>query len=219
MIGLSPVVATGLTLGLVYAALPGAVNAEAARRAVRQGFAAGLLVEYGSLLGDVLWAVIGLSGAAVLVKHDGVAIALGLIGTGFLFSLARAAFRAALSEVTATGEAHRGNAFRVGVTFSLANPAGIAFWSGLGAGMLGTTAHQSWTTLAALLLAFLVGAAIWGLVWAALIAWGGRFAGARVQRWIDGVCGTALSYFGLRLLWTTLQRASRWLVPFVRAVA
>lgn len=218
MIGLSPVIVTGFTLGLVYAALPGAVNAEAARRAVKQGFAAGLLVEYGSLLGDVLWAVIGLSGAAVLVKHDGVAIALGLVGAGFLFSLARSAFRAALRDETPTGEAHRGNALRVGVTFSLANPAGIAFWSGLGAGMLGTTAHQSWITLATLLVAFLAGAAVWGVIWAALIAWGGRFAGSRIHRWIDGLCGTALSYFGIRLLWTTLQRAGRWLVPLARAV-
>lgn len=219
MFHLSPVLVTGLTLGLVYAALPGAVNTEAARRAAKQGFGAGFMIESGALTGDLVWAAIGLSGAALLIRHDSVAIALGLIGAGFLFSLARSAFRAAFSDVTPTGEAHRGNALRTGLTFSLANPAGIAFWSGLGTGILGNTSHHSWTTIAALLLAYLVGALLWGTAWVMLVSWGGRLAGKRIHRWIDGLCGAALSYFGIRLLWTTLQRTSRWLSPLFRAVA
>ena len=78
-------------LGIAYAALPGVVNTEAVRRGMRGGFKAALLVQVGALIGDATWAIIALAGASVLLRYDAFGLALGVLGTGFLFHLARKA--------------------------------------------------------------------------------------------------------------------------------
>jgi chemosensory pili system protein ChpE len=212
---------TGAALGFAYSAVPGAVNAEALRRGVAGGFAPAWSIQTGALVGDLLWAVIGLTGAAVLIRIDAVAVAIGMVGAGFLFALARTALRGALAGPPASGAttAPIGNAFAVGVTFSLANPAGIAFWSGLGGGVL--TAYGGATTgnLVALLTAFMAGSIVWGCAMAAATAWSRRFAGGRLFQAIDALCGLALTYFGVRLLWSSLKKSQRWLAPALRVFA
>ncbi|HEX5498375.1 MAG TPA: LysE family transporter, partial [Thermomicrobiales bacterium] len=96
MTELSPLLVSAVGLGAAYAAVPGAVNAEALRRGMTGGFRPALLVQVGSLVGDALWAVVGLTGAAALASIDALAVALALIGAGFLFALARSALAAAL---------------------------------------------------------------------------------------------------------------------------
>lgn len=125
---------TGVALGFAYAAVPGAVNAECVRRGFSGGFRPAVSVQIGAISGDLLWAVLGLTGAAILQRFDAVMVLLGLLGAGFLFALARSSFLAALRpEPTATdGPGTRGRPLMVGVAFSLANPAGLAFWSGMG---------------------------------------------------------------------------------------
>lgn len=214
---------TGLVLGLAYAAVPGAVNAEALRRGVAGGFVPAWSIQTGALVGDALWAAIGLTGAAVLLQIDAIAIAIGLVGAGFLFALARTALRAAITgpDHNAAGEAGaapRGNAFAVGVTFSLANPAGIAFWSGLGGGVLAAYGGATTGNLLALLLSFTLGAFAWGCGMAGALHWSRRFANGRVFQTIDALCGLALAYFGVRLLWTSLKKSSRWLSPALRLI-
>lgn len=210
---------TGLALGLAYAAVPGAVNTEALRRGVAGGFVPAWSIQTGALVGDTLWALIGLTGATVLIRIDAVAVAIGLVGAGFLFALARTALRAAITGSGAgeTAAGPSGNAFAVGVTFSLANPAGIAFWSGLGGGVLAAHGGASTSNIAALLLAFTVGAFAWGCGMAGALHWSRRFAGGRVFQAVDALCGLALAYFGVRLLWTSLRKSWRWLSPAARA--
>ena len=64
---------TGLLLGLAYSAVPGAVNTEALRRGLDRGFRPAALVQTGALLGDIGWAVLGLTGAVVLIQRDAIA--------------------------------------------------------------------------------------------------------------------------------------------------
>lgn len=213
-----PLLITGISLGIAYSAVPGAVNAEALRRGLVDGFRPSWLIQTGALVGDVFWAILGLTGAAVLVRIDAFAVALGLIGSGFLFSLARTALRSAWADAPASDlpAPPTRNALLTGITFSLANPAGLAFWTGLGGGILGTSGNTSHTTLVVVLTGFTTGAVIWGTGMALVLTWGRRFAGGRTFRVIDAICGMALSYFGLRLLWASLQRATRWISPLVR---
>lgn len=75
--------------------------------------------------------------------------------------------------------------------------------------MLGASGALSFDRAATFLLFFLLGALAWGAGMAALVAWGRRFATPRVFRIIDALCGIALGYFGVRLLWTTIQRYGR----------
>jgi hypothetical protein len=53
---------------------------------------------------------------------------------------------------------------------------------------------------------------------AALVAWGRRFATPRLFRAIDALCGLLLACFGVRLLWSTLQRHGRLLTLLPRAL-
>ena len=55
---------------VVFCLSPGAVLAETLRRGLLQGFTPALLVQIGSLVGDAVWAVIGLTGIALLIQHD-----------------------------------------------------------------------------------------------------------------------------------------------------
>lgn len=214
-----PLIVTGVMLGLAYSAVPGAVNTEALRRGLAGGFRPSWLIQTGALLGDLLWAVIGLTGAAVLIERDAIATLLGVIGAGFLFALARSALQGALQpgKDISSSTANRKNGLLVGITFSLANPAGIAFWSGIGGGVMASGDSLGTRELVWLLMAFMAGAMIWGCAMSAMTAWGRRYAGGRLFRWVDALCAAALTYFGVRLLWSSLKRGSRWIAPVVRA--
>jgi chemosensory pili system protein ChpE len=205
-------------LGVAYAALPGVVNTEAFRRGIRSGFGPAVLIQTGALLGDALWAIVALTGASLLLQNDLLALALGLIGAGFLFHLARTALVSALRGAPAeVSPARTGSGLLTGAVFSLANPAGLAFWTGMGGGMVATSGGYSLERAAVFLLAFTAGALLWGVGMAALVSWGRRFATPRLFRIIDALCGAALGYFGLRLLWTTIQRFGRPLALLPRA--
>ena len=129
-------------LGIAYAALPGVVNTEAVRRGMRGGFKAALLVQVGALIGDATWAVIALAGASVLLRYDAFGLALGVLGAGFLFNLARkaivGAWRGTAQEAVATRR--RPIVLRL-VRFSLANPR-ISFRTGTGGGMLSASGEN-----------------------------------------------------------------------------
>ncbi|PYR24022.1 MAG: chemotaxis protein, partial [Acidobacteria bacterium] len=61
---------TAFVLGLVFNATPGPVFAETVRQGVRGGFRSALAVQLGSLVGDALWAVVGLTGVGLLLRLE-----------------------------------------------------------------------------------------------------------------------------------------------------
>ncbi|MBA2776482.1 MAG: LysE family transporter [Chloroflexia bacterium] len=138
---LIPLIVSGLAIGVAYTAVPGPVNLEATRRGLSHGFRPALSVQLGSLVGDVMWAILGLTGTVVMLQRDSLTTILGVIGAGFLFALARSAFRGALGKTDRSLTPVSGNGWKVGIMFSLANPAGIAFWSGFGGGTFGATTN------------------------------------------------------------------------------
>lgn len=211
-------VVSGFTIGMAYAIIPGPVTTESARRGVTGGFRPAWEIQMGALVGDFVWAFLGITGAAVVLERDSLAVVLGLVGAGLLFSLARTAFRVAWMPIETAGQAHPGRSFKVGVLFSLANPAGLAFWTGVGGGLLSTVHEAGFTAVVAILASYLAGAAVCGTLVALAASLGGRFAGASFFRWINAVCGLALSWFGIRLLWSSIQRGSRWLGPTLRTI-
>jgi len=196
---------TALGLGIAYAATPGAVNTEAIRRGVIHGGRATFLVETGSLIGDSLWAVLALTGVTFLAQHLTFRVILGLAGGFFLLRLAWGAFHEALfrpKQTSGASASARGH-FATGAVFGLANPVGLAFWSGLGGSIL--TAGATGIEFVLFFAGFFIGATLWCFVIAALIQWGKRWIRPAFFRWINLLCGLALGYFGLRVLWTTIQ--------------
>jgi len=68
-----------LVFGFVFCLSPGAVLAETLRRGLLHGFTPALMVQIGSLVGDAVWAVIGLTGIALLIQHDAVRVPLTIV--------------------------------------------------------------------------------------------------------------------------------------------
>lgn len=193
-------------LGLAYSAAPGAVNTEALRRGLERGFRPVLLVQVGALLGDVAWAVVALVGIGLFLQDRSLQAILGVAGACFLLRLGWSAlqqsWRGGLPG--AHGQVGRGD-FVTGLVFSLANPFGLAFWSGVGGGMALTGgAEPGLGDGLAFLGAFMLGAGAWCLFAAVAVGWGRRLVGPGVVRWIGALSGLALGYFGLRLLWETV---------------
>jgi threonine/homoserine/homoserine lactone efflux protein len=209
---------TAFIVGFAYAAAPGPVTTESIRRAARQGFGAGFLVQAGSLLGDAFWAIIGLTGAAILLQHEWVGIALGLMGAVLLLWLAREVMMAAIfPHDTSGGTIRNGDPIRIGIAFGFANPAGIAFWSGLGASMFGTSTPSAMSVVA-LVASFMLGATTWGVTLCYIVAWGSARAGQRLLRMVDSVSAVVLGWFGVRLLVDNLQRLRLISSPLLRAL-
>src|SRR5437868_13715745 len=89
----SALLASAVLLGLVFSATPGAVNAESLRRGIARGFRPALAVQLGSLMGDMVWAAVALSGMAFLVRNRPLTLLLGIVGACFVLRQAFAAFR------------------------------------------------------------------------------------------------------------------------------
>ncbi|MGH2516780.1 MAG: LysE family translocator [Ktedonobacterales bacterium] len=192
-------------LGIAYAAAPGAVNTEALRRGVTQGARATFLVEAGSLIGDSLWAVLGLTGVALLAHALAVQVVLGIAGGCFLLRMGWLALHEALRRRTSSAAgplSNRGD-FGTGVVFGLANPVGLAFWSGLGTSVVATGARG--LAFVVFFLGFFLGAVAWCLSLTVAMRLGRRWVGPRAFRWVNVCCGLILAYFGIEVLWTTAQ--------------
>lgn len=203
MIPLSPII-TAMGLGIAYAAAPGAVNTEAIRRGVKWGARSTLLVETGSLIGDSVWAVLALTGVTLLTRYLAVQIVLGITGGFFLLRLAWLALAEAFArQRTSSGNISTRGDFATGVVFGLANPVGLAFWSGLGSSVVasGETGWQFVFFFAG----FFLGATLWCFIISAVIRWGRHWIHPALFRWINALCGLALGYFGIRVLWLTVQ--------------
>src|SRR5216117_528709 len=80
--------AAAFLLGLVFNAAPGPVFAETVRRSLRGGFRPALAVQIGSLVGDALWAVLGLAGVGLLLQLELLRVPIGIAGVAYLLWLA-----------------------------------------------------------------------------------------------------------------------------------
>ena len=69
---------SALALGFLFNAVPGAIFTESLRRGLQGGFKSALYVQFGSLVGDLTWAVLGLGGAAVLFEVTAIKIPLAI---------------------------------------------------------------------------------------------------------------------------------------------
>ena len=197
-------------LGIAYAATPGVVNTECIRRGMAHGFRPAFFVQAGALFGDALWAALALSGIAALAEHTTVTIALSLAGGAFLCRLAFTAVREALAGPKAHESTAGPSHLRTGLVFGLANPAGLAFWAGIGGGMLtARSGSNGFDDYAAFLIAFLVGAIAWSAGLSAMVSWGRRYARPRLFQVVDALCASVLAFFGVRLLWNSGKRLLR----------
>ncbi|MGR3885417.1 LysE family transporter [Pseudomonas sp. 1152_12] len=184
-----------LVFGFVFCLSPGAVLAETLRRGLLHGFIPALLVQIGSLVGDAVWAVIGLTGIALLIQHDAVRVPLTIMCALYLAWLGvRSLIDAWHLPVAATAPARSGqNALAVGAAISLANPKNIVYWGALGSalsGIVGATPSHAQTLM--FFAGFMLASVLSCFLIAALVNLIRKNASPLWQRISYGVCGLVL---------------------------
>jgi len=202
-------------LGMLFNAAPGAIFAETVKVGVRGGFRPALAVQVGSLVGDVLWAVLGLAGIGLLLQLDALRVPIGLAGVAYLLWLSYDSWREAGTQFavdaqTSPGEVRR--ALRSGVLLSITNPQNIAYWAALGSalGAVGV-AEPSMADYGVFFGGFMSAAIVWAFVCAALVDRVFRRAGMRWAALTYRACAVAflvLALSSLRDVLSTRQDAA-----------
>ncbi|CAD5106426.1 LysE family translocator [Zestomonas carbonaria] len=184
-----------LSFGFVFCLSPGAVLAETLRRGLKGGFRPALLVQFGSLIGDALWALIGLTGLALLLSHDSLRVPLTLACAAYLAWLGIQslgdAWRPAVAAEDVPEQAR--GAFLSGAALSLSNPKNLVYWGALGSALAGIvdgvpTQSQALVFFAGFMLASLLSC----FLCAGLVDWLRRSASPRWHRVSHGLCGVVL---------------------------
>ena len=197
--GVLPLVFTGFALGLLFNATPGAVFAETLRRGLRGGFWPAFDVQLGSLVGDALWAVAGLSAAAALLAVSAVRVPLALAGSAYLLMLGLRGLHETFAAGSAAGgggldpAVQRAGAVRAGVLLSVTNPQNIGFWAAVGAVVpaLGRP-EPAMVDLAWFFGGFIASSILWCGICAGLVAWLRHALPEIVVRGIHLTCGLFL---------------------------
>ena len=173
-------------------------------------------VQLGALLGDLLWAVVGLTGVALVFHFLAVQIILGIAGAAFLLRMAWMSFLDARKPMDLTpSETKEHRDFLTGIVFSLANPFGIAFWGGIGGGFAAhITGMPLMDKLLFLFVGFAAGAFAWCVGISLLIAWARKFIGEKLLRGIFTLSSLAMTYFALEMVWNLIHST---IVPMVSA--
>jgi chemosensory pili system protein ChpE len=201
-------------LGIIFFAIPGAVTAQLVRRGFERGFLSALALQLGAALGVAMWFIIALVGGALLTRYALARFVLGVVGSLFLLLLMwralRDDYRGSSVEPITSGEAKLADAprtvalgdFAVGSALSLATPLPLVFWLSVSGAVIPTgTGAASLEDLVLFLAGFLLSALLWSSFMAGLIAWGRRFVTPLFLRLTNLLCGLALGYFAVRLLW------------------
>jgi chemosensory pili system protein ChpE len=199
---------SSFVLAIAFCAPPGVITAETVRRGGARGFFPALFVQFGSLVGDTTWAIIALTGLAVIVQNNIARTVLSLIGIILMLKLAWDAFKDAHHGNdldTSSSNSERGD-FSVGALLSLGNPMNIVFWTGLGTTVFASISGKPEPVHFAVFFAgFLFGALAWCFLMAGLVAWGRKFVTPTFFRAVNLGCGIALGFFALQLGWKLLQ--------------
>lgn len=189
-----------LVFGFVFCLSPGAVLAETLRRGLLHGFTPALLVQIGSLVGDAVWAVIGLTGIALLIQHDAVRVPLTIVCALYLAWLGVQSLRDAwrLPQTKDAPASSGKNALAVGAAISLANSKNIVYWGALGSalsGIVGATPSHGQTLM--FFAGFMLASVLSCFLIAALVNLLRKNASPFWQRISYGSCGLVLIYLAV----------------------
>jgi chemosensory pili system protein ChpE len=194
---------SAFVLGLIFNAVPGAVFAESLRRGLHGGYSSALKVQFGSLVGDATWAILGLLGTGLLFQIPTVRTPLTLLGAAYLAYLGCQAFRhSSLPAITEVSRnvmqlSHKG-ALTSGMVLSLTNPANVFYWAALG-GVLGGlgVAEPSVNHYIVFFLGFMASSIAWCFICAGMIHGLRRAMSENATKYVNWMCGVALLYLAV----------------------
>jgi threonine/homoserine/homoserine lactone efflux protein len=127
--------AVGFGLGLFVGAQPGPVSLLCIRSVLRGALTSGIAIGAGAAMIDLLYAGLGLAGAASLLEADALRVAFGLLGALVLGLIGArtlwAAFRVRLGGESEEEVASPRRAFATAVAATASNPLTIATWAAI----------------------------------------------------------------------------------------
>ena len=198
---------SAMALGFLFNAAPGAIFTESLRRGLKGGFKSALYIQFGSLVVDLIWAVIGLGGAAILFEIDAIKMPMAIFGGVLLAWLAFNSFLDATKKIPSinlTLKQDEKTELMVGAALSLSNPINITYWAGM-AGTIATLGVKEPTGQA--FVVFLVGFMLSSIIWCFLCAGFIRFVRKAINQtgWvlINISCGIGLAYFSIYVFLNT----------------
>jgi putative LysE/RhtB family amino acid efflux pump len=125
----------GFGLGLFVGAQPGPVSLLCVRSVLRGAFRTGVAIGAGAAIIDLLYASLGLAGAASLLEIDALRVGLGALGAIVLAVIGVrtlwAAFRVRLGAELPEEVASPGRAFATSLAATASNPLTIATWAAI----------------------------------------------------------------------------------------
>jgi chemosensory pili system protein ChpE/L-lysine exporter family protein LysE/ArgO len=197
-------------LGMIFNAAPGAIFAETIRRSVNGGFRDALEVQFGSLVGDATWAILGLAGVGILLQSEFLKVPVGIGGAGYLAWLAWDSWQASdirpASTPATVNITNTGSALRSGMILSLSNPQNFAYWAALGSafGALGISAPTG-GDYAVFFTGFMVSSILWCFVCAGAVhrLFSGR--GDTWRIWTYRICALAFVYLAIGTAYETIS--------------
>jgi putative LysE/RhtB family amino acid efflux pump len=183
-----------------------------ARSSLRYGARSGLAIGAGAAIVDLLYAALGVAGAASLVQVSALRLTLGILGGAVLLCLGgRTLWHAARVRLGGEGEAEvlrPRAAFRTSLAATASNPMTIASWAAIfSAASVGHVA-DTWTTATAMLLGVAVGSFAWFAALSTAAGLFGRRMSDRHLRVVDGLSGAGIAGFGGVLAWKAARGAS-----------
>jgi threonine/homoserine/homoserine lactone efflux protein len=202
--------AVGFGLGLFVGAQPGPVSLLCVRSVLRGAFTSGLAIGAGAALIDLVYASLGLAGAASLLEIDALRVALGALGACVLAVIGArtlwAAFRVRLGGETSAEVATPRRAFATSVAATASNPLTIATWAAIFAAA--STASLGGADSSPVDAALLLGGVACGTFTAftclsTLVALVRDRFGPRLLATVDAVAGAGLLGFAGMLGWRT----------------
>jgi chemosensory pili system protein ChpE/L-lysine exporter family protein LysE/ArgO len=192
-----------MVFGLVFNATPGPVFAETVRQGVRGGFRSAFAVQVGSLIGDAVWAIIGLAGVGLLSRVEVLRTPIGVAGVTYLLWLAWTAWQSSRGEVRMDigAETTHRRALRSGVLLSVTNPQNIAYWAAIGSALrtIGLT-EPTLTDNLTFFAAFMLSSTVWAFFLSALVDQVFRRVGLAWARMTYRACAIALLVLALAML-------------------
>lgn len=206
--------ALGFGLGLFVGAQPGPVSLLCIRSVLRGAFASGIAIGAGAALIDLLYAGLGLAGAASLLEIDALRVAFGALGALVLGLIGArtlwAAFRVRLGGEAAEEVGTPPRAFATAVAATASNPLTIATWAAIFAAA--STASVGAAADSAGGAALLLGGVALGTLTAfsalsVLVALVRSRFGPRLLAAVDAVAGAGLLGFAGLLGWRTASDA------------
>jgi putative LysE/RhtB family amino acid efflux pump len=198
----------GFGLGLFVGAQPGPVSLLCVRSVLRGALPVGFAIGAGAAVIDLLYASLGLAGAATMLEIDGLRVALGAIGAAVLAAIGArtlwSAFRVRLGGESQAEVATPLRAFLTSLAATASNPLTIATWAAIfGAAGSVTGAASSAGSAAAMLAGVGLGTLTAFSALSLLVALvRGRF-GPRLLAVVDAVAGAGLLGFAGALGWRT----------------